>query len=218
VDGTRIVLVRHGESLAQERRIVGGHNGCEGLSERGRRQVQALADRLGESGELSDATALYCSLMSRAVETASILAPALGLEEMRQDCDFCEHHPGEGDGLDWDEFERRYPAPEGWDPDLRRVPGSETWTEMAQRVARGLDTLVERHAGSTVVVATHGGVVVHSMMRWLALDWAGGERAWLNPANASLTEWRFAANPFFKATLPIELVRFNDHAHLAGLE
>jgi broad specificity phosphatase PhoE len=218
VDGTRIVLLRHGESLAQERRIVGGHKGCAGLSERGRRQVEALADRLRRTGELTEASALYASIMPRAVETASIIAGALGMDEVRQDCDFCEHHPGEGDGLDWDEFDRRYPAPEGWDPHLRRDPGGETWAEMAERVARGLDTLVDRHAGSTVVVACHGGVVIQSMMRWLGLEVGGGDRAWLSPVNSSMTEWRFGPNPFLKATLPIELVRFNDHAHLAGVD
>lgn len=198
--------------------MVGGHQGCTGLSDRGRRQVTALADRLRDPAELGDVAAIYSSVMPRAVETGSILADALGLDDLREECDFCEHHPGEGDGLEWEEYDRRYPAPSAWDPDLRRDPGGETWTEMAARVARGLDALVERHPGSTVVVACHGGVVVQSMLRWLHLDPAGAHRAWMSPENASLTEWRFAANPFSKSTLPIELVRFNDHAHLVGME
>ena len=40
----------------------------------------------------------------------------------------------------------------------------------------------------------------------------------MNPTNASLTEWRFRANPFAKGTRSIQLVRFNDHAHLAALD
>src|SRR5262249_54012882 len=139
------------------------------------------------------------------------------MQEVVQDCDFCEHHPGDGDGLTWEEFDRRYPEPEVWDPHLRRVPGSETWAEMGERVARGLDTIVDRHPGETVVVACHGGVVLHSMFRWLSLERGGANRAWLNPVNSSLTEWYFQPNPFMKATLPLEMVRFNDHAHLAGI-
>jgi probable phosphoglycerate mutase len=218
VDGTRIVLVRHGESMNQENKVVGGHKGCEGLSRRGRAQVQALADRLTRTGELAGAAALYSSVMPRAIETADILAPALGFDPdgIRRECDFCEHHPGEGDGLPWEEYEQRYPLPSAWDPHLRRDPGAETWAEMTERVARGLDMLVREHAGETVVVACHGGVVVHSMMRWLHLDPAGTGRAWIGPANSSLTEWRFGPNPFEKDTLAIELVRFNDHAHLVG--
>jgi probable phosphoglycerate mutase len=218
MEGTRIVLIRHGESAAQQRRIVGGHKGCAGLSDLGRRQAAALADRLKASGELADVSALYASVMPRAVQTAQIIAPALGGPEVVQDCDFCEHHPGEGDGLSYEEFDRRWPAPQPWDPDLPRDPGGETWAGMAARVARGLDAVVERHAGQTVVVACHGGVIIHAMIRWLHLDRGGAlDRAWLDPVNTSLTEWRFARNPFRPVTAALQLVRFNDHAHLAGL-
>jgi broad specificity phosphatase PhoE len=217
MEGTRIVLVRHGESIAQERQIVGGHKGCEGLSELGRRQAQALHDRLKANGELRDVTALYASVMPRAIETAAIIAPALGDHDIVQECDFCEHHPGEGDGLSWSEFERLYPAPDDWDPDLRRDPGGETWNEMHERVSRGLDAIIERHPGETVVVACHGGVIVQSMWRWMGIQPGGGERAWFSPANTSLTEWRFAPNPFNRRTMPLELVRFNDHSHLVTL-
>ena len=89
---------------------------------------------------------------------------------------------------------------------------------MAARVARGLDTIVERHPGELVVVACHGGVIVHSMFRWLALPPNGTGRAWLNPVNTSLTEWRFGVeSPYSKLTTQTELVRFNDHSHVRGL-
>jgi probable phosphoglycerate mutase len=218
MDGTRIVMVRHGESVAQERRIVGGHEGCQGLSQRGRAQVEALRDRLAATGELDGDVVLYTSLMPRAFETAAILAPALGDPEISQDCDLCEHHPGEGDGLPWEEFDERYPrGPDGWHPDFRRAPGSETWNEMAARVAGAIDRLVERHAGQTVVVASHGGVIVQSMLHFLAVDLSTtGQRAWFSPENASITEWRWGSNPYTYDSLEWELVRFNDHAHLAG--
>jgi probable phosphoglycerate mutase len=214
MEGTRIVLVRHGESRAQERGIVGGHAGCAGLSDLGRRQAEALRDRLQRTGELKDAAALYASIMPRAIETAAIIASAIGGHDVVTDCDFCEHHPGEGDGLSWEEYESRWPSPPEWDPDLRRDPGGETWNEMAARVARGLDAIIERHAGELIVVACHGGVIVQSMFRWLEIHPGGGERAWINPRNTSLTEWRFGANPFAKGTMPLELVRFNDASHL----
>jgi probable phosphoglycerate mutase len=218
MDGTRIVMVRHGESRAQELRIVGGHEGCTGLSDRGRAQVAALRDRLAETGELGDDVVLYASLMPRAVETAEILAPALGDLAVVQDCDLCENHPGEGDGIPWDEFEARYPMPTtGWSADHRRDPGGESWNEMATRVARGIDGLVDRHPGRTVVVATHGGTIVQAMLRFLAIDpQSDARRAWFSPENSSLTEFRRAANPYQRATLDWELVRFNDVAHLTG--
>jgi broad specificity phosphatase PhoE len=89
---------------------------------------------------------------------------------------------------------------------------------MADRVATGIDRLVERHAGTTVVVACHGGVIVHSMIRWLAIgEDDERERAWFSPGNASITEWRHGANPYRDRSISWELARFNDGAHLVGL-
>ena len=220
MEGTRLVLIRHGESRAQELGILGGHDGCQGLSDIGRQQVRLLRDRLMATGELADAAVLYASVMPRAVETAQLLAPALGELEVRQECDFCEGHPGDADGLTWAELDERYPVEAGWNGNTRRAPGWETWTELGDRVARALTMLVERHPGETVVVACHGGVVVHAMFHYLGLDLdpRSRERAWIAPDNTSLTEFRFARNPYEKATLPVQLVRFNDHAHLGALE
>jgi len=199
--------------------VLGGHTGCTGLSDLGRAQVTKLRDRLASTGELADASALYASVMPRAIETADILATALGGLEVRSECDFCEGHPGEADGLTWDELAERYPVESGWTGNTQRAPGWETWFEMGDRVARALESLVDRHGGETVVVACHGGVVAHSMLHYLGLDLGnGGSRAWIAPDNTSLTEFRFAPNPYEKATLPVQLVRYNDHAHLGALE
>jgi broad specificity phosphatase PhoE len=214
MEGTRIVLVRHGESVAQSLGFLGGHDACRGFSELGREQVGLLRDRLAGSGELAGASALYASVMPRAIETAEILSSTLNGLEVRAECDFCEGHPGEADGLTWAELDERYPS-KGWDSDSRRAPGWETWREMGERVTKGLSSLVERHPGETVVVACHGGVVVQAMVHFLSLDEVATEgRAWISPENTSLTEWRFAPNPYQKGTLPVELVRFNDVAHL----
>ena len=44
---TRLVLVRHGESRAIVDEIVGGHEGCKGLTDEGRRQAQDYARSVG---------------------------------------------------------------------------------------------------------------------------------------------------------------------------
>jgi broad specificity phosphatase PhoE len=217
VDGTRLVLVRHGQSVAQETGIIAGHDACQGLSDVGRRQATALAERLRRTGELDGTSAVYSSVMRRAEETAAIVAPAVGIDEPIGECDFCEHHPGVADGMAWDDFEEAYPQPATWDVNHRRMPGSETWQEMQDRVTRGFDTVLERHPGETVVVVCHGGVVVHAMRRWLDLSPSPTRRPWLEAHNTSLTEWRFAPHPFVADGLPIGLIRFNDHAHLADL-
>lgn len=218
MEGTRLVLIRHGESRAQTDRIVAGHSGCSGLSDLGRRQAAALARRFAETGELGTVGAIYTSLMARAVETAEIVAGAVG-GAVERDCDFCEHHPGEsGDGLPWNEFDRQFPAPATWDPDHRRPADGESWNEMRGRVARGLDRVIDRHAGETILVVCHGGVVGHSMGRWLDLPHLS-ERpsgSWFLVANTAITEWRYGPHPLEPGHTGWQLLRFNDHAHLAG--
>ena len=217
---TRLVLVRHGESRGQQGRFVAGHDGCKGLSELGQSQVTALRDRLAATGELGTDVVLYASVMPRAVQTASIIAPALGGPEVHRECDLCEFHPGIGDGMSWEEFDARFPRPPDgtWDPDYRRVPGGDTWNEMTARVGGAIDRLLAEHQGRTIVVACHGGPIVQVLMRFLAIDPGDRSRprAWLNPENASLTELRQGISPYQSGMMDWELVRFNDVAHLAA--
>ena len=74
---TRLVLVRHGESVASANRSIGGPRTCAGLSDLGRAQCDRLAARLAETGELGGAV-LYASGYPRARETAERIAGALG--------------------------------------------------------------------------------------------------------------------------------------------
>ena len=217
---TRVVLIRHGESVAQVESFIAGHDACRGLSDRGRQQVEALRDRLLVTGEL-EADVFLTSLMQRAVETASILAPALGGAEALQECGFCEIHPGEADGLTWDERDARYRAEPGWEwtPETVLSPGGETWTEFVARAGAALEEVVAEHAGKTIVIACHGGIVRASMIHFigLAIDAANATMVF----NASVTEWRFPAGPVDNGLEPARrwrLHRFNDHAHLAGTD
>ncbi len=215
---TRIVLVRHGESRATVDGIVGGHAGCKGLSEHGVRQAEALRDRLAATGEVR-ADVLLASVLPRAIETAEIIAPALGDPAIVQDCDLCELHPGECDGMTWDEYLRNY-RPEGWsfDPDVPMAPGGESATEFRSRVTATLARLAEEHRGRTVVIACHGGIIDGSMVGLLDVPVAGSIHALFDTANTSLTEWqRREADRRDGASARWRLVRYNDAAHLATL-
>ena len=111
--------MRHGEAECNLNHIIGGPKGCTGLTDLGRVQVAALADRLYESGELRQATALYSSVLPRAIETAERLRPVVGpgptaLGPVRERCDLCELHPGDCDGLEWSEMVETFGVPD-WD-------------------------------------------------------------------------------------------------------
>ena len=102
---TRIILIRHGQANAFTEQFIAGHDSCTGLSDHGRRQAEALRDRLARTHEFGEVDALYASLMERSVETARVIAPALGDLAIKQDCGVCELHPGpDVDGMKWEEF------------------------------------------------------------------------------------------------------------------
>ena len=213
---TRLVLVRHGQAQVHVDGILGGEVHCRGLSDLGRRQVAALRDRLKRTGELGEVDALYASTLPRAVETAEILAPALGDLEIRRERELREFDPGEADGLTWEEFQERYPPPEVWDPHVPRTPGSESWAAFGERVERALTGLVAAHEGDTVVVACHGGVIEHAFHLWGLSTQAGLA---LDIENASMTEFLWADPwPWHQPGPPAwRLIRHNDAAHLHDL-
>jgi len=208
---SRIVLVRHGEAQCNLNHVVGGLKGCTGLTDLGRRQVAVLADRLYESGELRDATALYSSVLPRAVETAERLRPVVGpgpkaLGPIIERCDLCELHPGQCDGLPWEEVVETFGVPD-WDrdPGIPIAPGGESWSEFIVRASDAVREIVGRHPGELVVAAVHAGVIEACMITFLGVPPEIYRRGWVRIVHASMTEWEW---------IPAEdrwvLLRFND--------
>ena len=215
-DLTRLVLIRHGESTATVEGIVGGDRGCRGLSELGRRQCSALRDRLASTGELV-ADVLVASTLPRAVETAELIAPALGVDPGRivKVRDLCELQPGECDAISWEEYDQRYGVDMKAYPYTPIAPGGESVADFHLRVGRALAVLAEEHEGRSMVVACHGGVIMSSMVSFLGLPVHRPLLAELPVANTSITEWERPAGAGVPP--PWRLLRFNDAAHLAAL-
>lgn len=213
---TRLALVRHGESRATVDRMMSGHESCRGLTERGRRQATALAGRLAKTGELADASVLLSSVLPRAVQTAEIIASALGELKIMQDCNFCEFHIGEAEGMSWEEFRERYRPDEHQHDRFRPLaPGAESWATFYTRVGTGLTSVAVEHAGTTVVVVCHGGVIEAS---FIALGNLPLQRSFdLAVGNASITEWTSPAG-MEADERRWTLARFNDTAHLATVD
>lgn len=215
--GTRLVLVRHGESRVTVSRVVGGLATCSGLSELGRAQAERLHDRLAESGELvhgplaETELTLYASSYPRAIETAEIIAPALGLSDVKIEPGFGEQDPGpDCDGMRFAEFIERFGRPD-WETNPYGVsyPGGETVAAFDLRVGTTLSDVLDRHSGGTVVVACHAGVIDRVLRQLLRGPTSGVFE--LYTRNTSLTEFVLASSGKWR------MVRYNDAAHLAGL-
>jgi 2,3-bisphosphoglycerate-dependent phosphoglycerate mutase len=207
---TRLVLVRHGESNTTVARTIGGYRTCRGLSPLGRKQADALADRLARTGEVG-ADVLVSSNFPRAIETAELLAPALHDLPIVVDPAVGEHDPGpECDGLSFQDFLDLHGMPD-WESDPFAVtfPGGETLADFHHRIGRAFHELDAAHDGKTVVVVCHGGVVDAAFRFLLHLPMSGGFE--LRTVNTSLTELRRVRAGRW------QLVRYNDAAHLEGL-
>jgi probable phosphoglycerate mutase len=207
---TRVILVRHGESNATVARRIGGFRTCSGLSPLGRRQAQRLHDRWVSRPEFGTPV-LISSQFARARETAEIIAPSLGGAPIEIAEGFGEHDPGERcDGMTFDDFVREH-GDIDWqaDPELVGFPGGETVAQFHRRVRSALDELVACRAGETVVIVCHGGVVDVVMRRALSAPFVGGFSLWT--LNTSITELTHRDGVW-------TLMRYNDHAHLVGLE
>lgn len=208
MSNTRIILVRHGESHANAGRFIGGLRSCTGLTDLGREQAAALRQRLLHSGELVP-TAIYSSSYPRALETAQIIAPALGSLPVTVDAGWGEHDPGpDCDGMHFDRFVELFGMPD-WDGDPYDVtyPGGETKAAFSERIRDTLRRTIEDNLGGTVVVVCHGGVV--DVMLRIALHAPVNGKFELHTANTSLTEVVHVKGSKWR------LVRYNDASHLS---
>jgi probable phosphoglycerate mutase len=207
----RLLLVRHGQAHAGFSGVIGGPRGCAGLTDLGRRQAEALRDHLATSGRLR-ADALVVSTIPRAIETATIVAPALGLDIAGQHPDLCEVHTGEADGLEWEEYRVRYGHFDmEAEPDRVFAPEGESWNSFHDRVASTLERIAREHEGQTVVAVCHAGVIAASLRLLLGVP-AGGAGARVQPTNTGLTEWEHEPDRD-RWTLHA----FNETAHLLGV-
>ena len=207
----RLILVRHGDAHAGFHGPIAGPTGCAGLTPLGRRQAEALRNHLAASGRIR-AEVLLASVLPRAIETAAIIAPGLGLELAGQDCDLCEFHTGEADGVDWADYNVRYGSFDmEAEPDRLFAPGGDSWNSFHHRVSRTLERLAREYAGETVVTVCHAGVIMASMRLLLGIL-NPATSAHLRPSNTGLTEWEH--EPSFDRWM---LHSYNETVHLLGI-
>jgi probable phosphoglycerate mutase len=135
-----MLLVRHGETdWNADGRLQGQTD--RPLSDYGRRQARRLASELADE----ELEAIYASDLSRAWETADIVADRLGLAVVL-DADLREKDWGTWEGLTAVERDRVEFA-------------GESTEEHRERILGALRRIAERHPGGRVLVVTHGGSI-----------------------------------------------------------
>lgn len=162
---TTILIARHGQSDWNQEKRWQGH-ADRPLTERGREQAQALADRLSHI----ELDAVYSSDLQRARDTAAVVAESQGLE-LRQLPELREVDVGSWSGLTRAEAEERFP--EGFAQWRDGYPGwedGETYEAMTDRVLRAVGEIAAEHESGRVLVVSHGGPIRAMHSAALGLD------------------------------------------------
>jgi probable phosphoglycerate mutase len=177
------------------------------LTEAGVLQAERLRDRLLRTREIRP-DILLSSSERRAVATTRILAAAFTVP-ITLDPAVVEWRSEDG-SLSTEEFMARWHAtPRERKPFLRWVEGCENWVEFSARVHTALDRLLHAHAGATIVVVTHGGVIQAAFEYFGGFGQATRSRMTLETQHTSITHWYTTDD---EARWILE--RQNDHAHL----
>jgi len=200
----RLILVRHGQTDWNTAQRFQGQSDIP-LNELGRRQADALANRL--SAQPIDV--IYSSDLQRAFDTASLIAR--GKIEVRADARLREVNFGDWEGLTYNEIKIKYPdAFTAWENDVCKnaPPKGETLEQLTVRTQSILTDLHEKYQDQTVLLVAHGGAL--QTMICLALD--------LKPTRY----WQFHLSPaslsdisFYPAGAIVNLL--NDTSHFANI-
>lgn len=155
-----LYLARHGET---EWNRIGRWQGATDipLSDVGRAQARLLADRLRDKW----IARVHASQLSRALETAQIIAAHLGVAAPTSDPRLRERGYGAFEGLTREECAERFPgAWEQYLADRRAVPpGAEPQAEVTERITAAMTEIATLTGGGfeseAILVVSHGGAI-----------------------------------------------------------
>lgn len=184
----RLTLARHGQARCNALGIIGGPNGCTGLTGHGRRQAAQLAGRLARDHAERPFGAAYTTPLPRARETSCIIAERLGLPVTIID-DLREPDYGDADGKPWADVVTAFGRIPALHPDQPIAPGAETWTAYLHRATAALQAILSRHPGGTVLIIGHGETVAAAAHLFLGLPASARASAAFAADYASITRW-----------------------------
>ncbi len=204
-EATRIIAIRHGETAWNAESRLQGQLDIP-LNPLGRAQAAQLAEALRDEGlEL-----VISSDLGRAADTARALAEPLGLP-LLFDTGLRERGFGTMEGRTFQELDER--APElalRWrrrDPEFG-PPGGERLRDFYARSVATAERLALAHAGRTIALVTHGGVL-DCLYRAATRIELQASRTW-QLGNAAINRLLHTPEGF-------TLIGWNDHQHLLAL-
>jgi broad specificity phosphatase PhoE len=203
---TRIYMVRHGATqLSAEDRFAGAVN--VELSDEGKFQVARLAERLADDSIV----AVYCSPMTRTIQTATILASLQNTSVIYRD-GLREIHHGHWEGMRRMDVESQFPDEyAAWeeDPFTFAPQGGEAGVNVIARALPIIREIILEHRGKNILVVSHKATLRLLISSLLGFD-ARGYRDRLDQSPACLNVLDF------KDAVRVRLMLFNDVSHYAN--
>jgi len=156
----KITFTRHGESTANTLHVFSNHRADHPLTEKGKGQALALANRLLDQ----KFSAFYSSPIPRAVETAQIVSDQIHLpfkiHNSLQEFD-AGVLEGRSDDNAWAEFSALW---KGWFSEglgNKKIDGGESLVEICDRLENFLDEVLLQHpeTDANIFCITHGGLL-----------------------------------------------------------
>lgn len=200
---TRLYMVRHGATqLSAEDRFAGAVD--VELSEEGKFQAARLAERLADD----HIAAVYCSPLTRTVQTATILAYPHGLPLIHEN-GLREIHHGHWEGMRRADVESEFPEEyAAWeeDPFTFAPQGGEAGVNVIARALPIIRKIVLEHRGQNVLVVAHKATLRLVISSLLGFDARGyRDRLDQSPACLNLLD--------FRDPVRARLMLFNDVSH-----
>jgi len=181
---TTLYLIRHGETAGGDTKRYHGSIDVL-LSEKGKQQAAEKAKLLRHyvegattskhlsylkdihdsaddqmTSNSSGLRAVYCSNLSRSIQSAEIIAQPFGVKPIEEP-DLRERSFGIWEGMSFSEIREQYPkefASWAQNPLAYSPVGGETTLEVKDRAIKAISEILERHAGEEIAVVAHGGV------------------------------------------------------------
>lgn len=150
---TQLIMIRHGESVANEQKRFAGHSDFD-LTDLGRRQAELAAQYIHDNFKVD---AVYSSDLKRAYRTALPTARLFGLEVHKR-VGLREIFAGEWETLKISEIDEQYPEDFAvWKNNFSyvRCTGGESVFELYDRCCAEILSIAAENDGKTVVIATH---------------------------------------------------------------
>jgi len=181
---TRLVLVRHAVT-AQTGPLLSGRKPGIDLSDEGRRQAEATAERLAPPVRVD---AIYASPIERTQQTAAAIAARHDLPVVTLD-GVIEAEYGDWTGGAIAELAKT----DLWKvvqaaPSRARFPNGESIAEMQARMVAALDGVIAAHPGEHVVVVSHADPIKAAIAHYTGMHLDLFQRVVVSPASVTVFE------------------------------